>query len=350
MMAQNKMDIKKKNEEYKRKIVIRNTAITVVCAVLLAISFVVSMDTGYTKWSLADVFRVLSGNGTDAENLILFDFRIPRIVISMMVGTGLALSGCVIQSVSGNSLAEPGLLGINAGAGLIVILYVMLFGSQAFLSVFTLPFLALMGAGISAVLTYLLAHKKGKGIAPTRLILVGLAMQAGISALTTVLVISLDENQYSFVASWQAGSIWGSNWSFVLALFPWLLVCIPLVFFKSSVLDILGMGTDTACGLGVSVERERRKLLMLAVALAASCVAVSGSISFVGLVVPHLARRLVGNRHKVLLPVCAIAGAVLVSAADTIARIIVQPDELPTGILVAIIGAPYFLYLLAKSK
>lgn len=343
-------DIQKKNEAYKKKIVLRNTIIVIGCGALLAISFIVSMNTGYAKLSPMDTLRTLLGRGTPKETLILFDFRLPRIVVSILVGMGLALSGCIIQGISRNPLADPGLLGINAGAGMMVILYVMFWGTQSFLSVFTLPFLALAGAGVTAVIIYVLAYKKGEGIAPMRLILTGVAIQAGISALTTVLVVKLDETQYNFVATWQAGSIWGSNWQFVLALLPWLVILVPYVLTKSRVLDVLNLGDNVAYGLGAPVEKERRKLLAASVALAASCVAVSGSISFVGLIAPHLARRLVGPKHSILLPVCLLTGAVLVSAADTIARVIVQPSEIPTGIMAAIIGAPYFLYLLAKSN
>ncbi len=344
------LNLQQKTEAYKRKIALRNTTIVLGCAVLLLISFVISMNTGYTKLSPQDTLRTLLGGGTDKENLILLSFRLPRIVISILIGAGLALSGCIIQGISKNALAEPGLLGINAGAGLMVILYVLFFGAQSFLSVFTLPFLALAGAGLAAIIIYGLTFKKGEGVAPMRLILTGIAIQAGIWALTTVLVVKLDDSQFDFVATWQAGSIWGSNWKFVLALLPWLLLLIPYVLMKSRVLDVLNLGDDLAYSLGASVERERRRLLAAAVALAASCVAVSGSISFVGLIAPHLARRLVGPKHSILLPACALTGAVLVSAADTIARVIVQPSGIPTGIMVAIIGAPYFLYLLTKSN
>lgn len=343
-------EIQKKNETHKKKIAIRNIAIVIGAAVLLVISFIISMNTGYTKLTPLDTLRTLFGGGTDKETLILFDFRLPRIVISMLVGMGLALSGCIIQGVSKNALADPGLLGINAGAGLMVILYVMFFGAQSFMSIFSLPFLALAGAGAAAIAIYALSYKKDEGIAPMRLILTGVAVQAGISALTTLLVVKLDETQFNFVATWQAGSIWGSNWKFVMALLPWLLILIPYVMSKSRVLDVLNLGDDVAYSLGAPVEKERRKLLAASVALAASCVAVSGSISFVGLIAPHLARKLVGPKHSILLPTCALVGAVLVSVADTIARVIVQPSEIPTGIMVAIIGAPYFLYLLAKSK
>lgn len=337
-------------ETYKRKTALRNLTVVLVCAALLVLSFVISMNTGYSKLAPEDTLRTLFGGGTAKENLILFRFRLPRIVVSMLVGAGLSLSGCIIQGVARNPLADPGLLGINAGAGLTVILYVLFFGTASFASVLSLPFLALAGAGVTAVLIYTLAFKKGEGIAPLRLILTGIAVQAGISALTTVLVVRLDETQYSTVATWQAGSIWGSTWNYVLALLPWLALLLPYVLFKARTLDVLNLGDDAACSLGAPVERERRRLLAAAVALAASCVAVSGSISFVGLIAPHLARRLVGPRHAILLPVCALTGAVLVSAADTIARVIVQPAEIPVGIMVAILGAPYFLYLLGKSR
>jgi iron complex transport system permease protein len=339
-----------KSEAYKRRIGIRNACVIIGAAILLIVSFIISMNTGYIKLSPLDTLRALFGGGGGKQNLILFEFRLPRIVVSILAGAGLALSGGIIQGISKNALADPGLLGINAGAGLMVILYVLFFGAKSFLSVFTLPFLAFAGAGAAAILIYALAFKKNEGIAPLRLILTGIAVQAGISALTTLLVVKLDEDQFDFVAAWQAGSIWGSSWKFVLALLPWLIVLIPYVLYKSRVLDILNLSDDVALSLGASVEKERRGLLAASVALAASCVAVSGSISFVGLIAPHLARKLVGPKHAILLPVCALAGAVLVSAADTVARVIVQPSEIPTGITVAIIGAPYFLYLLTKSR
>lgn len=343
-------NIKQKNEAYKSKVAKRNITILIICLILLILSFVISMNTGYTKLSPNDTLKTLFGGGSHKEKLILFKLRLPRIVVSILVGMGLSLSGCIIQGISRNPLADPGLLGINAGAGLMVILYVMFFGAKSFLSVFTLPFLALIGAGITAILIYILSYKKGEGVAPLRLILTGIAIQAGISALTTLLVIKLDDTQFDFVANWQAGSIWASNWNFVMTLLPWILILVPYIIMKSRVLDILNLGDELAYSLGTEVERERQLLLGAAVALAASSVSVSGSIGFVGLIAPHLARRLVGPKHRILLPTCALIGAVLVSISDTIAKVIVQPLEIPTGIVVAIVGAPYFLYLLSRNK
>lgn len=328
----------------------RKKTICTISIILLFLIFIISMNVGYIKLSPKDTLRTVFGGGTDEEKLILFNFRLPRIIISMLVGGGLASSGCIIQGLSRNPLADPGLLGINAGAGLMVILYVIFFGSQSFLSVFTLPFLAFLGASLAAILIYLLSYKRGSGLSPLNFILTGVAIQAGISALTTILVVKLDETQFNFVATWQAGSIWGSNWKFVLALVPWLLILTPYVIYKRKVLDILNLGEETAKSLGVSVEKERRNLIMASVALTASCVSISGNISFVGLLAPHLARKLVGPKHEILLPTCAFTGAILVSIADTIGRVILQPGEIPTGIVVAVIGTPYFIHLLRNGK
>jgi iron complex transport system permease protein len=165
-----------------------------------------------------------------------------------------------------------------------------------------------------------------------------------------VLTLRLDPDKYQFVATWLAGTVWGTNWKFVLALLPWILVLIPYVFSKSRAMDVLNLGDQTATGLGAPVERSRLTLLAAAVGLAGASVAVSGAIGFVGLIGPHLARRLVGPKHDMLLPASALVGGLLVITADTIGRWILQPSEVPTGIVVAVIGAPYFLYLLARSK
>lgn len=294
--------------------------------------------------------KTLFGMGTQKQSLILFDFRLPRIVISVLIGAGLAVSGCVLQGISRNSLADPGILGINAGAGLTVMLFISFYPSTTAAPVFLLPLLALVGAGLTAALIYTLAYKRHQGLMPIRLILTGIAVAAGISAATIVLMLRLSPEKYQTVATWMAGSIWGTNWKFVLALLPWIIVLLPFVFYKARVMNALNLGDQIATGLGAPVEKERLVLLAAAVGLAGSCVAVSGGIGFVGLIAPHLARRLVGSKHQILLPASALAGSLLVITADTIGRWILQPSEVPTGIVVAVIGAPYFLYLLVKTK
>lgn len=321
-----------------------------VLGALVVIVFIISMNTGYIRLSPMDVIRTLFGLGTNKQHLILFEFRLPRIVISVLIGAGLAVSGCIMQGVSRNALADPGILGINAGAGLMVMLFISFYPTTAAAPVFLLPVLALVGAGLTATLIYSLAYKRDQGLSPTRLLLTGIAVAAGMSAAMIVLTLKLSPEKYQFVATWMAGSIWGMNWKFVLSLLPWIVILLPYVFYKAQVMNVLNLGEQTATGLGARVSREQLKLLAAAVALAASSVAVSGGIGFVGLIGPHLARRLVGPKHQLLLPTSALVGSLLVITADTLGRWVLQPSEIPTGIVVAVIGAPYFLYLLTKTR
>jgi iron complex transport system permease protein len=209
---------------------------------------------------------------------------------------------------------------------------------------------AFVGAGLTAALIYALAYKRHQGISPMRLLLTGVAVAAGMSAAMIVLTLRLDPEKYQFVATWLAGSIWGTSWKFVLSLLPWIVILVPYVIYKARVMNVLNLGEQTAVGLGAAVTKEQFRLLAAAVGLAAASVAVSGGIGFVGLVGPHLARRLVGPKHQLMLPTSALLGSLLVITADTIGRWILQPSEIPTGIVVAVIGAPYFLYLLARTK
>lgn len=328
----------------------RNIITLSVLGALIVLVFLISMNTGVIRLSPVEVVTTLFGGGTDKENLVLFDFRLPRIVISLLIGAGLAVSGCVMQGISRNALADPGILGINAGAGLMVMLFISFFPNTTAAPIYLLPVLALIGAGLTAALICVLAYKKNQGFKPTGLLLTGIAVAAGISAAMIVLTLRLSPEKYQFVAVWLAGSIWGASWKFVLALLPWVLVLLPFVMYKAQVMNVLNLGESMATGLGASVTREQLKLLAAAVGLAASCVAVSGGIGFVGLIAPHLGRRLVGAKHQMLLPVTAMIGALLVITADTLSRSILQPSEIPTGIVVAVIGAPYFLYLLSRTR
>lgn len=231
-----------------------------------------------------------------------------------------------------------------------VMLLISFYPTTSAAPVYLLPVVAFAGAACTAALIYSLAYKRHQGISPIRLLLTGVAVAAGMSAAMIVLTLRLDPDKYQFVATWLAGSIWGTSWKFVLSLLPWIVILLPYVIYKARVMNVLNLGEQTATGLGANVNREQFRLLAAAVGLAASSVAVSGGIGFVGLVGPHLARRLVGPKHQLMLPASALIGALLVIAADTIGRRILQPSEIPTGIVVAVIGAPYFLYLLARTK
>ncbi|RKP47950.1 iron ABC transporter permease [Cohnella endophytica] len=328
----------------------RNSMIVVLLAASIVLAFVLSMNTGFIRLSPLDLIRTIFGGGTRQQNLILFDFRLPRIVISVLIGAGLAVSGCIMQAISRNALADPGILGINAGAGMVILVFVAFYPTAAAAPAYVLPLLAWGGAGIAALLVFAMSFRKHRGLSSNRLLMNGIAVNSGISAVTIVLILRINPQQYQFVATWMAGSIWGKDWSFVLALLPFILILLSYVFYKALTINVLSLGNALATGLGASINREQLLLLAAAVGLAGSCVAVSGSIGFVGLIAPHLARRLVGRRHQILLPATALSGALLVLVADTLARWALQPTEIPTGIVVAVIGAPYFLYLLVRSK
>jgi iron complex transport system permease protein len=327
-----------------------HSKILILGLILLLVLFFISINAGYTPISFKDILRILCGQGTERENLLVFEFRLPRIVIAILVGIGFSLSGCVLQGITRNPLADPGLMGINSGAGIVVVIFMVLSGTMSIGGVMVMPFFSFLGALLVSVLLYSISKEKGYGLKPTRLILNGVAIQAGINSLMTIIVLQLDDTQYNFLATWQAGSIYKSNWSLVMALIPWIIVGMLYLFFKSRELDMLMVGDELSSGLGVAVTKEKKRLLFVAVALAAASVTVSGSLHFIGFLGPHVARRLVGGRHKILLPFCAITGAILVLIADTVGRTIVEPSEIPAGIIAAILGAPYFIFLMLHNS
>lgn len=315
---------------------------------LIVAACLLSLNLGFIRIGPAEVVRTLLGQGTDQQELVLFQFRLPRIVLALFVGASLALSGGILQGVAQNGLADPGILGINAGAGLAVIALLYFF-SAGTAPAFALPVVAFVGAAGAAVLIYTMAYKNGT-VTPGRLLLVGIAVNAGLGAAMLVLSLRLDQQLYAYAVAWLEGTIAGTSWRYVLALLPWTLVLVPLAFAKARTLNVLNLGDSVATGLGAGVERQRLLLVGIAVALAGSSVAVAGGIGFIGLVAPHLARRLVGPNHRVMLPAAMLSGALLLVVADVLARNLFAPVELPVGIVVSAIGAPYFLYLLARTK
>lgn len=315
---------------------------------LLVISCLVNLNLGVISLTPHEVLSTLVGQGTEQQELALLEFRMPRIVLAVLVGIGMALSGAILQGVSRNPLVDPGLLGINAGAGLGVAALLLLeptLGSWTF----AFPLAALLGAGLAALATYSLGFKRGDAT-PSRLVLVGIAVGFGIAAIELLISLRLDEQVYERLVIWLAGSLSGITWNYPLALLPWMLLLVPITLVKSEVLNVLNLGDQVAIGLGASVRSQRLLLLAVAVGLAGSSVALSGAISFIGLLGPHIARRLVGPNHVVLLPTAALVGAVLLVIADTLARNLVSQAELPVGIVVAVLGAPYFLFLLVKTR
>ncbi|WP_079914735.1 iron ABC transporter permease [Paenibacillus sp. 32352] len=319
--------------------------------ILICLSAVIiSLNTGSIRLSPSAVIQTLIGRGSPDDTMVLFDFRLPRILITMLAGIGLGISGAILQGLSRNALADPGILGIHAGASLGLIVFVTYFNTMTGAIALLIPLFTFVGGMITAVLIVLLSYDRQKGWLPVRLILIGIAISAGFSAATLFLSLSLDDKTYAFASRWLIGNVWGKDWVHVYALLPWIVILVPYVFSQSKQLNALSLGDELAVGIGASVRRQRLLLLTAAVALSCASVAMVGGIGFIGLVAPHLARRLVGPMHQHILPISGLIGLVILVVADTIGRSVFQPNAIPAGVVVAAVGAPYFLYLLRKTK
>ncbi|MGG2945106.1 iron ABC transporter permease [Bacillus safensis] len=328
----------------------RALVVTLVLLCLSAAVVLYSLNTGTLKLSPVMVVKTLFGFGDFQSETVLFDYRLPRIVVTMLAGIGLGIAGGILQSLSRNPLADPGIIGLNAGAAFGLIVFVTYFHALEGNPSLLIPLFTFGGGLLAAAVIVLLAYDRHEGLVPIRLILVGIAVAAGFSALTLYLSLKLDEDTYTFASRWLVGNVWGRDWIHVLALLPWILCLVPLTLMQTNTLNALTLGDAVASSVGVRVQRKRLLLLTLAVGLASASVSMTGGIGFIGLVAPHLARRLVGSLHQYFLPVSALLGLLILVSADTIGRSIFAPNAIPAGVVVAFIGAPYFLYLLTKTK
>ena len=322
----------------------------VILAALLLGLFFLHLQAGFHYFTKEHLLAILFFGGTPEERLTVFDFRMVRSILAVLIGMGLAVSGAVFQTISKNELASPSLLGVNAGAALAVMLLIYGSSSATGLGIWQQPLAAVVGGALAAALVFFLSHRRGRMTSTYNLVLNGIAVTAGLHALQILLLVSLDPTRFQQVNTWLIGSIFGNSWTHVDILFFIVLAGLLFLLANHETLDLLALREETALGLGLRVNRTRFVLLMAAVVLASSCVAVGGSLGFVGLICPHIARRLVGVAHCRYLPVTALLGGILLVAADYTARIIIAPDEMLVGLVVSLIGAPYFLYILLRSK
>lgn len=316
---------------------------------LLLFTAFISAGLGYSSLSFDRLVQTILGNGTFKEEFVLFSIRLPRIIITILAGMALALSGAILQGITRNDLADPGIIGINSGAGVAISLFFLFFPIEPGSFVYLLPAVGFIGALLSAGFIYLLSYNRKEGLQPVRLILTGVGFSMALSGLMIVLISSAERQKVDFISKWIAGNIWGADWPFIFALLPWLIVLIPFTLYKANKLNLLGLSEPVAVGVGVSIEKERIVLLLAAVALAASAVSVTGGIAFIGLMAPHIAKSLVGPRHQLFVPIALLIGGWLLLFADTIGRNIIEPNGIPAGVMIALIGAPYFMYLLWKK-
>lgn len=314
-------------------------------AVLVGISVICSISWGTVAVQGRDILNVLTGTpGNETVQQVLYNIRIPRVLIGVLAGSNLAVAGALLQGVLRNPLASPQVIGVNSGAGLVAVIIMIVFPGQ----IGWLPFGAFLGALGAATMVYLLANKEGSGLT-VNIILAGVAISALLGAFTSGLMI-LHSDDLEITYTWLLGGLTGRGWSHFRMIWPYSLGGLLLALALSPKINLFLLGDEVGSSLGLEVKLYRIVLLINGALLAGSAVSVAGTIGFVGLIAPHLARLLVGNDYRYLVILSALLGACLLVTADTLARFVFQPVELPVGILTAALGAPFFLYLMYRKQ
>lgn len=315
--------------------------------VALLVAMVISTGRGEYAIAPLDVVKALLGidTGNPEYAFIINTLRLPRTLVAFLGGVAFAISGTIFQGLTRNPLADPGIIGINAGASLAAVAVIVLFPLAP---IYTLPPWAFAGALFLAGLIYSLAWSNGSS--PILLILIGIGLSAITTAGTSLLITFGEISDVSNALFWLAGSVYGRTWEQVFSLLPWLMIFVPVALILARHLDALNLGDDIAKGLGSRVEWQRSLLILVGVALAGAGVASAGTISFIGLIAPHLGRQLVGTNHQGLIPTSALLGGTIVVLADLVGRTVFAPIEIPCGVVTAAIGSPYFLYLLIRHR
>lgn len=322
--------------------ILRVGTVLLVLLVLLAAACLVSMAVGSAGYSVPEILQALFSEEKSAIKTIVINLRLPRIILAILIGASLAAAGALLQSVMRNPLADPGTIGVSAGAGTAATTILLLFPNLTS----SVPLFAFGGAALACVLIYMMAWKEG--VDPTRIILSGVAINSVLGAYNSLLQL-LNSDSLEGVLAFMNGSLSGRSWYQVRLLAVYASIGLVLAFLCIKSANALQLGDEMAKSLGVKVSGSRVLLSGVAAFLAASTVSVAGMIGFVGLVVPHISRLLVGSDYKAMLPTSVVLGALVLLVADTVGRTIVPGMEIPVGIVMAVCGGPFFLYLLRKK-
>ena len=327
-------------------VLVRSLGLCIFLGALLLAGSVASLSVGAAQISFQEVWDWVSGGGelTEVQEVILGRSRLPRLIVALLVGINLSIAGLLLQLVTRNPLADPGLIGVTAGAGLAATIVLALYPRAAS----SLPIAAFAGALISSIVVYGVSWRPGAGSSPIRMILAGVAVNAILGAVIGFLMTAYSDRIPSMMF-WTSGSFNGRSWMHFDLLWPYSLIGVIGSALLIPKLKILEMGEDTATSLGINAGQVRLFTFVIAALLAGSAASVAGLVGFVGLVVPHLVRLLVG-RSASLLPTCAVGGACLLVWSDVAARAILPPSEIAVGVITGLLGGPYFVYLLYKSR
>lgn len=313
--------------------------------IILMVCFFINIILGVADISLYQIYQAVFSFDGSPEHLIIRTVRIPRSLVALSVGAALAVSGTLMQGITQNPLASPSILGINAGASFLVVLATSMMGNNSlnFYAIF-----AFLGAGMTAIVVYGIAALGKGGITPLNLTLAGAALTAFMGSLTSGILI-INQSALSEIRLWLAGSVGGKNIELLLQILPYLLIGLLLAFALGKHITILSFGDDMALGLGQETAWIKVIAAISIILLAGGSVALAGPIGFIGLIIPHIVRFLVGIDYRWILPYSAIFGAILLLITDTIARLILQPQEIPVGLIMPLIGSPFLIYLIRKK-
>jgi len=315
---------------------------------IVLVLFLWSASSGSYHLSMAQVWQVLLAPDAQPDRLVrvVWEFRLPRILAAMLCGAALAIAGVMLQSITRNALASPGLIGVEAGASVTLLFCVILM--PGLVPIFWLPVSAMLGGFLVAGLIYLLSS--ARGYSPVRLILVGVGITSMLSALSEMLITYGDIDLVESALMWLGGSLHQVSWGQVEVMAWWLLLAGVPALLSFRQLNLLRLGDKVALSRGVDNRKVIPLLLLISVALTASAVATAGTLTFVGLMAPHMARRFCGDRHGVLIPLAGLLGALLVLLGDTLGRTLLAPLQLPAGLVIVLVGAPWFIVLMHRSR
>ncbi|MEK4531636.1 iron ABC transporter permease [Solibacillus sp. FSL W7-1472] len=313
--------------------------------IMMIIGIVLSITYGYANTNLQTTWEAFFHFNKSNEHIIILRHRLPRALIATFVGASLAIAGALLQTMTRNPLASPGILGINAGAGLFVVLAISIFQMT---SLFSFTLVAFLGAAVSA-LSILAISSIGHGeMMPMNLTLAGTALGALFYSITQGL-LAINEAQLDQVLFWLAGSVQGRDLQMLWVVLPFFAIGWLITAIMAKQLNLLSLGEDVAKGLGLNVLKTKLLIVLIVVLLAGGSVAIAGPISFIGLIIPHIARKIIGTEHQWYIPLAALLGAILLLFADLGARYIIMPQEVPVGVMTAIIGTPIFVYIARKG-
>ncbi|WDQ30308.1 iron ABC transporter permease [Paenibacillus marchantiae] len=329
--------------------IIKKRAITLILILLLLNVGVLVLNVMLGDRSIppGEVLRSLMGRGDQEYHFTIHQLRLPRVLTGFLVGCGLALAGTILQVITRNPLASPGVIGLNSGAAAAVVAVMVLVPTFPMRH---MPWIAFVGAFLAATVIYGLSWRKGEASSTVRMLLIGVGISAMAGALITYLLTVGKIFRISQASVWMAGSLYGRTWGHFWPLLPWMLLLFLLLIWMSRRLDMFLLDVQSATGLGLRVETMRVLFLLMSVGLAGSAVSMAGTIGFVGLMAPHMAKHLAGSRSLVRLPIAALLGGLIVMLADLAGRTCFTPYEIPAGLITAIIGAPYMMYLLLRRR